>query len=147
MSISLSFIRILFLILSIIFSISFTINHLEGGLNLINSAVGLLGGIMIAGMLMAIDFAFKRFNLRSFNTAALGLFCGYLMAQAVLFIFEGAIGQETISTLFPVKFMVYMICAYMGMIMTARSSEEIHACIPYVEFKQMSHKKKDVLVD
>lgn len=147
MNISLSFIRIMFLILSILFSISFTTTHLEGGFSLINTAVGLLGGIMVTGLLVAIDFALKRFNLRSFNIAALGLFCGYLMAQAILFTLDGIIGPEASATLFPIRFIIYVTCAYLGMIMTARSSEEIHACIPYVEFKQMSHKKKDILVD
>ncbi|WP_068468433.1 PIN/TRAM domain-containing protein [Candidatus Protochlamydia phocaeensis] len=149
MSISLSFMRVLFLIICILFSVSFTTQNFEGGFNLINAIVGLLGGLAIAGFLIGSDFAFKRFNLRSFNTAILGLFFGYLMAQAILFIFEGIIGLEASSVplFMPIRFFVYLFCAYLGMVMTARAAEEIHVSIPFIEFKAVSHKKKDILVD
>ncbi|CUI16545.1 conserved putative membrane protein [Candidatus Protochlamydia naegleriophila] len=148
MSISLSFIRVLFLIICVLFSVTFTTQNLEGGLNLINAAVGLLGGIAFAGLLVGSDFVFKRFNLRSFNTAILGLFCGYLMAQAILFILTGVTGIESsAAALTPIRFFVYLFCAYLGMVMTARAAEELHVSIPFVEFKAMGHKKKDVLVD
>lgn len=147
MNISLSFIRFLFAVLCVLFSLSFTSNHFEGGLSLVNGLVGFLGGLCVAACLIGVDFAFKRFNLRSFNTASLGLFCGYLMAQAILFTLDGILGQEAASSTLPIRFFVYLFSAYLGMIMTARSAEEIHASIPFVEFKQMSHKKKDILVD
>ncbi len=147
MHISLSFIRVLFFLLCVVFSISFAVTYLEGGVNLINASVGLLGGMVAGAGLIIMDFAFKKCNLRTFNCAALGLFCGYLMAQAILFILDGAIGTEASSSLFPIRFLIYLICSYTGMIMVARSSGELHASIPYFEFKQMFLKKKDILVD
>lgn len=148
MSISLSFIRILFLTICLLFSTTFAIQNLEGGFNLINTAVGMLGGIGIAGILIALDFIFNRFNLRSFNTSILGLFFGYLMAQAILFLFTGMMNiDSTEAFLLPTRFLVYLFCCYVGMTMTARASEEIHVSIPFIEFKALSHKKKDVLVD
>lgn len=147
MSISLPFIRVVFFFISVLFSLIFATQHLEGGFNLINAAVGVLSGIAFAGLLIGADFAFKRFNLRSFNTAALGLFFGYLMAEAILFVLSGIMGDTSSAYLTPARFLVYLFCAYLGMVMTARAAEEIHISIPFVEFKALGHKKKDILVD
>jgi uncharacterized protein YacL len=148
MSMSLSFIRLLFLIICVLFSISFTTQNFEGGFNLINVSVGLLGGFVMTGLLVGSDLLFRRFNLKSFNTAILGLLFGYLMGKAILFILDGIIGiEESSAALMPVRFFVFLFCSYLGMIMTAKAADELHMSIPFVQFKQISHKKKDILVD
>jgi uncharacterized protein YacL len=148
MSISLSLIQVLFSIVCILFSVSFTTHYFDGGFQWVNVAVGLLGGCILAGFLIGVDFIFKRFNLRSFNTAILGLFVGYLMSQAILFSLSGMLGWELSNLEFmPLRFLIFLFCAYVGMTMTVRASEEIRVSIPFVEFKLMSHKKKDILVD
>jgi len=148
MGISLSFIQVLFCIICILSSVAFTTHYFEGGFYWINITVGLLGGGILMGVLIGFDFVFKRFNLRSFNNAILGLFFGYLMAQAILFIFSGVMGSEvTDGNAMPLRFLVYLFCAYLGMGMIAQADEEIRMSIPFVEFKQMGHKKKDILVD
>ncbi|MBA3722163.1 MAG: TRAM domain-containing protein [Parachlamydiaceae bacterium] len=148
MSLSLTFIRLLFLIICVAFSISAATHYFEGGFNLINGAVGLLGGIAIAGLLIGLDVFFKRFNLKTFNAAAIGLFFGYLMAEAILFVLNGILGaSDGATTLIPVRFFVFLFCSYLGMVMTTRAADELHVSIPFVQFKQTSHKKKDILVD
>jgi uncharacterized protein YacL len=148
MSISLTLIQVVFAVICILFSVSFTTHYFEGGFHWINIAVGLLGGGILAGALISVDSIFRRFNLRSFNTAILGLFFGYLMGQVILFSLSGIIGQGIYDPDFmPLRFSVFLICAYLGIIMTLQASEEIRLSIPFVEFKQMSYKKKDILVD
>lgn len=148
MSLSLSFIRLLFLLLCIFFSISFITQAFEGGANLINFTLGLIGGLVLSGVLMILDVAFKRFNLKSFNTAILGLFFGYLMSEVIMLILGGIIGKEALHlNLASVKFFILMTCSYFGMVMTLRSSEELSLSIPFVQFKEMNHKKKDILID
>lgn len=148
MSISFSLIQVVFSVICILFSVTFTTHYFEGGSNWINIAVGLLGGGILAGILISIDSIFRRFNLRSFNTAILGLFFGYLMAQTILFSLSGIMGWDIHQPEFmPLRFAVFLVCAYLGMVMTIQASEEIRVSIPFVEFKQMSYKKKDILVD
>lgn len=148
MGISLSLIQILFSVICILFSVTFTTHYFEGGFQWINVAVGLLGGAILAGLLFGVDLIFRRFNLRTFNTAILGLFFGYLMAQAILFSLSGIMGWDVTSSDFmPIRFLVFLACAYIGVSMTVQAAEEIRVSIPFIEFKQMSHKKKDILVD
>jgi uncharacterized protein YacL len=147
MSMSLSFIRLLFVLISVLLSIGFTTQTLEGGLTLLNLVLGLLGGLLVAALLISAELIFKRFNLKSFNTAAIGLFFGYLMGEAILFLLSGVLGASVMEALTSVRFAVFLFCAYLGMIMTSRATEELHVSIPFVQFQPMSHKKKDILVD
>lgn len=145
---NLTLIQIVFSLICLIYSVNFTTQFLEGGLNWINAAVGLLGGLLLSGLLVGMDFVFKRFKLRSFNTAILGLLLGYLMAQAILFSVAGVSGWETDApALMPLRFLVFLACGYIGMNMTVRAADELCVSLPFFEFKQMSHKKKDILVD
>lgn len=148
MSMSLSLIQVLFSMICILFSVTFSTHYFEGGFNWINIGVGILGGAILTGIIIGLDSIFKRFNLRSYNTAILGLFFGYLMGQAILFSLSGVLGWDVSAAEWtPLRFGIFLVSSYIGMMMTARASEEIRVCIPFVEFKQMSHKKKDILVD
>ena len=148
MSLPLTFIRIIFLIICVIFSISLAIQNFEGGFNLINLAVGLLSGLALSGLLIGFDSLFKRFNFKTFNTAILGLFCGYLMAEVISYTLTSILGySEGASNLIPVRFIIFLTCSYWGMVLALRSAEELHVSIPFVQFKQTSQKKKDILVD
>jgi len=140
--------RFLFLVICILFSVFFTTHYLEGGMNWINASLGIIGGTVLCAALSAFDFIFKQTNLRTLNTAILGLFFGYLLAQAILFTLSAILGVDAqAASLMPVRFAVFMICSYLGMNMTLQASEEFRLSIPFIEFKQMSHKKKDILVD
>jgi hypothetical protein len=99
MSMSLSFIRLLFVLISVLLSIGFTTQTLEGGLTLLNLVLGLLGGLLVAALLISAELIFKRFNLKSFNTAAIGLFFGYLMGEAILFLLSGVLGASVMEAL------------------------------------------------
>lgn len=148
MHISFSFIQVFFSIVCVLFSVSFTTHFFEGGMNGLNIAVGLLSGSVLAAGLVSLDPIFKRFNLRALNTAVLGVFFGYLMAQSILFSINGILGWETYSLNFmPLRFFVFLVCSYIGIMITTQAAAEIRISIPFIEFKQMSHKKKDILVD
>lgn len=146
MTMSLSLIRAIFVVLAVTFSTYFATHHLEGGITLLNLATGICGGFLISALFIGFDFILQRFNLKTFNNLILGLFLGYMLGTAILFLFQGIIGSEnTISD--AVRFATYLFTAYLSMIMTARASEEIHLSIPFIDFQQISHKKKDILVD
>lgn len=148
MAISLSLIQVIFAVICILFSVTLTTQYLEGGWQWINIAVGLIGGCILSGFLYGVDLIFRRFNLRSFNIVTLGLLFGYLMGQAVLFLLNGVTSWETSQPEYiPLRFLVYLAAAYLGVSMTIQATEEIRVSIPFIEFKQASHKKKDILVD
>lgn len=151
MNISLSFIRFFFILLCVLFLTTFATTYSDSGFNLLNLTVGVVAGLLFGFMLIGTDAIFRRFNLRSFNIAILGLFFGYLMGQALMLIFSSALDLTTLGltpqTLSLIRIVVFLFATYLGMVMTARASEELHVSIPFIKFKPTSHKKKDIVID
>jgi uncharacterized protein YacL len=150
MQLSFSFIRVLFLGLSILFlSTYMTIGSSEENYYT-NLAIGMGSGLIIGCLIISLDTLFKRFNLRAFNTAVLGLFFGYLMGKAILLILQAILnvtGNYNPETIGLVSAFVFLFSSYFGMIMTARASDELYISIPFIKFKSNNQKKKDLLMD
>lgn len=150
MTISTAFIRILFVILSLIFMITFAVG-MHSNPTAGDYVLGAVLGLIVGGVLIGIDFLFKRFSLRSFNVAILGLFIGYLMALALLFIFDAILD---ISGIHPKHFIVelirifiFLFGTYLGVIMTLRSSSELYVSFPFVKLTPSVTQTKDILLD
>lgn len=116
-------------------------------------AWGAAWGLLIMVCLIGFDIVFRRFNLRSFTTAIVGLFIGYLMGLALDLVFSVIIDISSISTsvhadaIEVIRIVLFLFGAYLGTIMTIKSSDELYVSIPFVKFSQIEEKQKAVLVD
>ncbi|HEY5259364.1 MAG TPA: hypothetical protein VIJ46_01870 [Rhabdochlamydiaceae bacterium] len=152
MNISLAFTRIFFLGLSIFFITTFMLSS-QTGTVFSNALWGVGLGALFSLMLFGFDTLFRRFNLRSFNIAIIGLFIGYLMGQALVLVFDVILDLSSISialqpqTLEIIKICLFLFGIYLGAIMTLRGADEVYVSIPFVRFAPTAHKKKDLLVD
>ncbi|MEM8727237.1 MAG: hypothetical protein AAGE99_00770 [Chlamydiota bacterium] len=152
MNISLAFIRIFFTIISVSFMTTYMLSRPEG-LLAINALIGLFIGFVFSLLLIGFDTLFRKFSLRSFNIAVVGLFVGYLMGQALVLIFDAILDLSSISlaftpqTLEMIKIAVFLFGTYLGSIMTLRASDELYISIPFVKFVPTAQKKKDLLID
>src|SRR5574342_467995 len=137
MNISLAFLRTLFVILSVVFMTLFMVS-LPDGKTFSNILFGIGIGFTFGMVLIAFDLMFRRFNLRSFNIAILGIFIGYLMGQALSLILHAILEISSIGiglqphTLELVKIAVILFGVYLGTNMTLRSSDELYVFIQYV---------------
>lgn len=152
MNISLLFLRLFFLAISIFFMTIFMMSTHQG-FWLEKLAIGLGTGILFGSLLIAFDVLFKRFHLRNFNIAILGIFIGYLMGQALTLVFQSIVDLTQIkSALHPqileiIQISIFLFGIYLGSIMTLRSADEIHVSIPFVKLVPTTQKKRDLLVD
>lgn len=152
MNVSLAFMRVFFLILSIFFMTTFMVSSPTGALH-INAVVGVVLGVVFGFVLIGFDLAFKRFNLRSFNIVVIGIFIGYLMGQALVLIFDAVLDISRVSiilqpqTLEIIKIALFLFGTYLGTIMTLRASDELYVSIPFVKFAPTAEKKKDLILD
>ncbi len=96
MNVSLVFMRILFMILSIFFMTTFMVSG-PAGFTAADAVTGVLLGALFGVLLIGFDIAFRRFNLRSFNIAIVGLFIGYLMGQALVLVFGTVLDISRVS--------------------------------------------------
>src|SRR5271154_712666 len=122
MNISLAFLRTFFMIISIFFMTLFMVT-VPPGSRLVNGFIGIGIGIVFSFLLFGFDTLFRRFNLRSFNVAVIGVFFGYLMGQALVLIFDPILQISTISAISPqileiIKIALFLFGIYLGTIMT-----------------------------
>jgi len=152
MNISLAFIRVFFFVLSIFFLTTYMVTGPEGYTGG-NFVIGIVLGALLGLALLGFDMLFKRFNLRAFNIAIVGLFFGYLMGEALILILQGIldISAATIHLnprlLEIIQISMYLFGIYLGTLMALRSSDEFFISIPFVKFTPEAHKKRDLVVD
>lgn len=152
MDISLPFVRILFMSLCILISISYVASTLDGGgFTVYNLMLAILGGGLFSCAVMALDLFVRKLNLRAFNTITLGLLFGVLLGLIVdhiflhIFMFTG----PKISTITAdlIRVAIYLVSIYFGVVLTLRAADELYVCLPFVKFKSTALKKKDILLD
>src|SRR5580693_1373337 len=96
MNISLAFTRAFFLILSVFFMTLFMVSN-PAGSSVTNGIIGVVLGVVFGCLLFAFDVFFRRFNLRAFNIATIGIFIGYLMGQALVLVLDAILEISAIS--------------------------------------------------
>ena len=151
MSISINFIRLAFIFLSILFLTTYVGITSAEGLTPINLIMGLVSGTVLGLLLVALGIFLKKFSLRTLNIITLGLFVGYLLGTAIVIIMQAALDLSSTSlsheTLILFKTMIYLVCCYVSTLMITQASEELYLSIPFIKFKATSNKKKDILID
>ena len=152
MNVSLAFIRVFFAIISIFFMTTYMLSPPEGLIG-VKALIGVAIGSVFSLLLFGFDTLFRRFNLRSFNIAVIGLFIGYLMGQALVIIFNAILSLSSIPRLLTpqvleiIKIALFLFGTYLGAIMTLRTSNELYISIPFVKFAPTTQKKRDLLID
>lgn len=128
--------------------ISFAFPH---NLPLMNTFIGVIGGLTFGGAIISIEMLFKRFNLRTFNLAMLGLVFGYFLGTAFLLMLNMLIDATALhlskESLGIIKLAIFLFSGYLGMIMTVRSADELYLSIPFFKFKPSYQRKRDILLD
>lgn len=152
MNLSIAFMRSLFVVLSLFFMTTFMISNTSGSIQG-NILIGVLSGLIFGLFLIGFDILFKRFNLRSFNIAVIGIFLGYLMGQALVLVFDAILDISRASiflqpqTLEMLKIALFLFGTYLGTIMTLRAADELYVSIPFIKFAPTVEKKKDLIID
>jgi uncharacterized protein YacL len=151
MQISLSFTRILFLGLCLLFATSYSMAIWPEQSYVVRGLAGVVVGICFGLLIISLDAVFKRFNLRAFNIAALGLLFGCLMGEAIMLAFEALVNAVSLDipplAMGMLRTGVFLMVVYLGMVMTIRASDELYVSIPFIKFKPSSQKKKDLILD
>lgn len=146
---SLLLIRLLFLSLCTVFSITYVMGSYTTYTPMqltLGASVGLAFGIVV----IAFEAIFKMTNLKSFNIALIGLFLGYLMSQTIILILESVLthGGHPLPASIPfIEGSITLLSCYFGMVMIAKSSEDLHACIPFIKLNRNNQKMKNLLAD
>jgi uncharacterized protein YacL len=141
---SLWVIRILFLLLCMLGG--YAISQVQP--ELIESPwAGILVGLGLGGVLIAIDELLKGFSLRAFSAATFGLVLGTLIAWMVdssqLFVYA-----DERPTRWLIRLCLFLSFGYIGMVLAMRSNkEDFSLIIPYVRFASRNKPENPLLFD
>lgn len=148
MSLTLS--RSIFALLALVVMITFQVSQ-SSSPSIIDVMLGAVMGMVVAGGLYGIEMGLRRFHLRSFNVVVLGVFLGYLLAESFLLIADAAVGMMSMEmgqgAMQLIRSVTVLACTYAGVVMTARTSEDIHLTIPFLNLRPVKNDKRDILLD
>lgn len=149
---ALTFTRTFFTLISIFFMTIYMLSFPEHSTAL-SISLGVLAGVSLGAVLMGFDLLVRKFNLRSFNIALIGLFLGYLLGLALVLLFDAILDLTSISanlhlkSIELIKISLFIFGTYLGTIMTLRSADELYISLPFVKFTAIAQKKKDLILD
>ncbi len=152
MNLSLMFTRCLFFLLSLFFMTVYMTSGPDG-ITPAHLLSGAILGAALGTLLIGLEILFRRFNLRAFNIAIVGLFIGYLMGQALVLVLSAILDISSASvhlapqSLEILKISLFLFGTYLGTLMTLRAADEFYISIPFVRFTPTAHKKKDLIVE
>jgi uncharacterized protein YacL len=148
---SISLIRLLFIIVCTLFATSYATTQTLEGFTLANFILGLAGGLIFSLAIIVAEFFLKQINLRIINTVILGLIFGYFLGEAVLLVLNAAINIDNLSNKMEIVQLIrgglFLFCIYIGMVVTAKTADEIYLSIPFIRLKPSTQNKKDIIVD
>ncbi len=152
MNITLTFLRLFFFVLCIFFMTTYMLSSPTGTVPE-NALIGIVLGGGLGLLLIGFDTLFRKFNLRSFNIAIIGLFFGYLMGEALVLILKAILDISSATVLFQpqtiemIEIALFLFGTYLGTIMTLKASDELYVSIPFIKFSPSEQKKKDLVLD
>lgn len=140
---TLIFIRIFFIILSII--IGYQIGSFVRIGDTDFSAIGSVIGFIAAAVIIFFEFIMRRVSVRGLSSSVFGLIFGLIMAKLVSDTLALAHLDETVF--YSLRVVLTLIFCYLGMIMAIRGRDEFNIIVPYVKFSRQGQRDEMVVLD
>lgn len=118
--------------------------------------VGIVGGLVLAGLFILVEALSKGFTLRGFSTATfgllVGLFCAWLLTSVnvdKLFVEAFQLNQDGADTVnLAVSISLFASLGFLGAVLALRSGrDEFAFIIPYVRFRQDAASGQPLVLD
>ncbi len=117
--------------------------------------IGMAIGLAVAGFFIVVESLMKKFTLRGFSHATVGLFigvaCAWLLSKGVVNLLEESlVGKvhELDAILLSVHVTLYSTLGFLGSVIAIRSSKDDFALlIPYVQFRADSSSGPPIVMD
>ncbi len=140
---TLIFVRIFFILLSII--VGFQIGSFVqiGSIDFANIGAGI--GFIVALSIIVFEFIMRKVSVRGLSSAVFGLLFGLIMAKLV---------SDTLSLiqldptlLYSLRVVLTLVFCYIGMIVAMRGKDEFNIIVPYVKFSRQDQREEFVILD
>ena len=120
----------------------------------VSRLLGMFYGLIAGGVIVGIEYSLRRFSLRHFSSAIIGLVLGVVVAYLLQAILQ-ALGDQFFSrdkeTSMEIQRWILVInvivFVYLGMVISLRVSDQFNFLIPSAKDKQNAKDSKSVLID
>ncbi len=140
---TLTFIRIFFVILSIIIGLQIGSFFHKGEQDF--AFFGGVIGLFVALFFIGVEFIMRRVSVRGLSSAVFGLIFGLIMAKLV----SDTLGLIPMgeNIIYSLKVVLTLIFCYLGMIVAIRGRDEFNIIVPYVKFSRQDQKEEFIILD
>jgi len=140
---TIKFVRIFFLILSVI--CGYYLWPLLPASSNFPIFAGAIAGLLAGALLILMEIKLEGISLRNLSASAFGLVFGFFMAWMVTLILKFIPMEETFYSVFRIIFT--LIFCYLGMIIAIKGKDEFNLVIPYVRFSREDKSEQLYLLD
>lgn len=152
MKVSFALLRFFFVILTLCFMTAY-MTSLPIGPMWQKTMIGIGLGVLVSGLLISLEFLFKKYSLRAFYSVIIGLFTGYLLGLAVAHILQAFLTITQIDqnvqpqTIYIMKTSVFLLGTYLGAFLTLHFIDEVQVNLPFLKLSKTQTPRKDFLLD
>src|SRR3989338_4296881 len=133
------------LFIRIFFTLLCTVVGYQVGTIIRDIPMGIIFGIIIAGLLIALESTFRKVSVRGLSSVVFGLLLGIVMAKMISDILSLLpLGEVFISV---ARVVLTVSFSYLGAVMALRGKDEFNIIIPYVRFRRQDLKEGIIILD
>lgn len=111
----------------------------------LSQTIGVGVGVVIAGMIILLEYSTKRISVKGLSSAVFGIVFGILFAWLIIGVFRLIPMDDDIRAEF--NGLLILIFAYLGMVMAVRGKDEFNIIIPYIKLKREGQREEIALLD
>ncbi|HOX10040.1 MAG TPA: TRAM domain-containing protein [Candidatus Omnitrophota bacterium] len=111
----------------------------------LSQTIGVVVGVVIAGIIIALEYSTKRVSVKGLSSAVFGIVFGILFAWLIIGVFKLIPLDADIKAEF--NGFIILVFAYLGMIMAVRGKDEFNIIIPYIKLKREGQREEIALLD
>jgi uncharacterized protein YacL len=147
MNSSTTFLRIVLSLLSILLCTTYVRLFLETSSLATTLLLGLSGGLAITLICIGLENLCRTHHLNKLLVALLGIALGTAVAASIIGVITLTFTDIPDATLIPIKAFIALFSIVLSFLFIQRSSEEFAVSIPYIRFKPLSEKSKEIIID
>ncbi len=110
-----------------------------------SQSIGAIAGIIVAGMVIVLEYSTKRVSVKGLSSAVFGIVFGILFAWLIIGVFKLIPMDDDLRAEF--NGILILIFAYLGMVMAVRGKDEFNIIIPYVKLRREDQREEFIVLD
>jgi len=115
------------------------------GIGAFSPEIGALAGILVAGIVIMLEYSTKKVSVKGLSSAVFGIVFGILFAWLIIGVFKLIPMDDDIRA--ELNGILILIFAYLGMVMAVRGKDEFNIIIPYVKLRREDQREEFIILD